>query len=286
MLGTGATNSIQTTGGVSAAVGFSSASTQYNAFQAASGGMLATGFTWFCSSTPPALSGAGFLRTYCNSTSGLEYSLNGAAYTTFGGGGAVSGIIGTANQVLANGTSGSTQTGNVTLTTFQPLAYTSFLGFGSVTAGCGGPGSNNFAFTSCATGATIGFSTNNNDFEVDGQGDVSALQQFNVTGGAGAYKMQGTTVINALGIFTGSSVNTSGGGTFGSAIAANGGIVSGVGTNSTIIIGTGSLYTRAPGGSAGISCSGINDGWLAVTSDDYVVFCVGGARFRALAASY
>lgn len=38
-----------------------------------------------------------------------------------GGGGFVSGIIGTANQVLANGTSGSVQTGNVTVALGNPL---------------------------------------------------------------------------------------------------------------------------------------------------------------------
>ncbi len=50
----------------------------------------------------------------------------------------VTAIVGTANQVLANGTSGSSQTGSVTLTTPQDIATTSSVTFGNVTLGNGG----------------------------------------------------------------------------------------------------------------------------------------------------
>lgn len=49
-----------------------------------------------------------------------------------GGSGGVTGIIGTTNQVLANGTSGSSQTGSVTLTLPQSIATTSNVTFGGL----------------------------------------------------------------------------------------------------------------------------------------------------------
>lgn len=121
---------------------------------------------------------------------------------------AVASITGTTNQVLANGTSGSAQTGAVTLTLPQSI----------------GPGS--------------------------------------------------TPTFNGM--------------TLAGGLAANGGIITGSSTNSTIYIGTsGNFYNRPLGGSsAGVSCSGIADGWSAISSDDYVVVCLGGSRFRAALASY
>ncbi len=121
---------------------------------------------------------------------------------------AVNSITGTANQVLANGTSGSAQTGAVTLTLPQSIG----------------------------TGSSVTFA--------------------------------GLTV--------------SGGSTF------TGGIVTGSSSNSAIYIGsTGNFYNRPLGGlSTGVSCSGIPDGWTAVSSDDYVVVCLGGARYRAALSSY
>jgi hypothetical protein len=62
------------------------------------------------------------------------------------------------------------------------------------------------------------------------------------------------------------------------------------GTTNPSILWTGpggNLYTRPTGGlSTAVSCSGIKDGWLAVTTDNYAVVCIGGARFRALLQAY
>lgn len=53
--------------------------------------------------------------------------------TGAGGGGGVSGVIGTANQVLANGNSGTTETGNVTLTLPQSIGIASTPTFSALT---------------------------------------------------------------------------------------------------------------------------------------------------------
>lgn len=63
-----------------------------------------------------------------NSTDQLTY--NGVPILTSAGGAFVSAIVGTTNQVLANGTSGTPQTGVVTLTTPQDIGTTSTPTFG------------------------------------------------------------------------------------------------------------------------------------------------------------
>lgn len=60
-----------------------------------------------------------------------QLTFNGAIISTSAA--AVTGIIGTANQVLANGTSGSLQTGNITLTTPQDIAPASSPAFAGLT---------------------------------------------------------------------------------------------------------------------------------------------------------
>src|SRR5579883_2867360 len=57
--------------------------------------------------------------------------------------------------------------------------------------------------------------------------------------------------------------------------------------NGNMTVGsTANFYNRSVGGSTGISCSGVANGWTAVTSDDYVVVCMGGNRFRAELVSF
>jgi len=75
--------------------------------------------------------------------------------------------------------------------------------------------------------------------------------------------------------------------TFASAATFNGGLVAGTGTNSTLHIGTGALYVVDRNlASSSISCSGVDDSYLEVTTDDYIVFCEGGSRFRIAGVSY
>jgi hypothetical protein len=124
-----------------------------------------------------------------------------------------------------------------------------------------------------------------NCFQVDFYGDISAGGSVNAIGNTTLslypYRVGGTGVIDA------SRNAYFAAGTFSSAITANGGIVSGAGTNSTIIIGAGALYTHPiAGASTGVSCSGISDGYIATTTDDYLVVCLGGSRFRATLAAY
>ena len=75
------------------------------------------------------------------------------------------------------------------------------------------------------------------------------------------------------------------------ASAFTGGLTTGAASNSVFYTGTGgNFYDRpllgAPGVSTGVSCSGVADGWMAISSDDYVVVCLGHARFRALLLSF
>lgn len=71
----------------------------------------------------------------------------------------------------------------------------------------------------------------------------------------------------------------------------NGGLTTGLGSNSNLFIGTGgNFYTRflstGAGGSAGVSCTGKADGWNAVTQDGYIVYCGSGVRSRAALTIY
>jgi hypothetical protein len=87
-------------------------------------------------------------------------------------------IIGTANQVLANGTSGVGQTGAVTLTTPQDIATTSTPTFSRVFAGQGTAGAPGFSFT----GATdSGLSTDATNTYISGAGFATGSFGFNVT---------------------------------------------------------------------------------------------------------
>lgn len=56
----------------------------------------------------------------------------------------------------------------------------------------------------------------------------------------------------------------------------------------TIFIGSsGNFYIRDTGGaSTSISCSGVSDGWMAVTNDNYIVWCDGATRYRIAGASF
>ena len=62
-----------------------------------------------------------------------------------------------------------------------------------------------------------------------------------------------------------------------SAITANGGIVTGSATNSTIYIGGGNLYLRTFSG-ADASCSGVTNGWAGIRTDtDELQVCISGS---------
>jgi hypothetical protein len=57
-----------------------------------------------------------------------------------------------------------------------------------------------------------------------------------------------------------------------------------LGGNMTV---TGNFYNRYVGGSAGISCAAVGNGWTGITSDNYVVVCTNsGTRTRAALTAY
>jgi len=89
----------------------------------------------------------------------------------------VSSITGTANQVLANTTSGSAQIGSVTLTTPQDIATTSDVTFNRVLGPAGSSTDPTYSFT----GATdTGLFRNNNDAILVGGGYATVAAGFNV----------------------------------------------------------------------------------------------------------
>lgn len=167
-------------------------------------------------------------------------------------------------------------------------------------------------FNSTASGASVAFQSGGGNFQVNGNGAgsfagvVTTSAGFNVItttatnsiqspGGANLCNAGTCSSGNALSIDGTPVFTVSGGiasetlaGTLGVASAAtfNGGLIAGTSTNSTLHIGTGNFYTRTTSASTGISCSGIADGWLAVTSDNFAVVCLGGSRFRAALSSY
>lgn len=164
-----------------------------------------------------------------------------------------------------------------------------------------------------STGSGITFQNSSGNFQVSSAGAVSlagvltSAGGVNVTtttsgsaiqavGGANlcnagtcssgnALTIDGTPVITVSGGVA--SMTLAGTGTFSSAVTFNGGFTQNLSTNSTVRIGTGALYIHPiAGASSAVSCSGIQDGYMATTTDDYVVVCLGGGRFRAALSSY
>src|ERR1039458_10233772 len=82
------------------------------------------------------------------------------------------------------------------------------------------------------------------------------------------------TVSNVLTMPDGSVCNTTNC-TFSQTVGFTNGMNTGTTNPSTMWIGTGNFYTHPTGGlSTAVSCSGIKDGWLAVTTDFYAVVCI------------
>jgi hypothetical protein len=250
--------------------------TAYNSFQSVGGAAFCT--AGGCSGGPALSvgSGAPFQVALTGATTALSMKLT--ALTGFtqclqvntvgqvsgtglacggGGGGAVTGIIGTAAQVLANGTSGSTQTGNVILTLPQNIATSSGPTFASVTA--------NGVFQSTVTGTSIAFQSNGGTAQVNGYGDgsfggtVNAVGRVTCPGGSGAavYQINGTCILDSsfnlqnINAITAALIVSAGGGVFGTIVSAAGGFEVG-------------------GSHVGVSCSSINAStfvsWLGIVT--------------------
>jgi hypothetical protein len=267
--------------------------TQFNTIQAQGGGVLAkslraANYTQGGNSTgtPPLTGGDSFQpgALYFNTTLGQEQVFNGASWVSLSGGGGsgITSIAGTTNQVFVNGGTAAVSSGPVTLSLPQAICTACSPQFTSLTVALG------ITSGSHTTTNTLGnsyTSTSNSPNSYSSSGGYTA----DATGGsAAAFTVGGNSVINSLGQFVGpNGINTIGASTFGSGATFNGGLSTNFATNSVLYIGaSGNFYNRVVSSSAGISCGGITDGWMSVTSDSFVVVCLSGSRFRAALASY
>jgi hypothetical protein len=231
-------------GGAQAALGFTSPDVSYNTFQATGGGMAGKSFTAIdyvqtgnysgtLASGPPLTTSDSF------HAGALAYSIaggcfagyNGSTWACIGSGGAsgVSSVSGTANEIFANGTYGSPQTGAVTLTLPQPIGTSSNVQFGNI-AGSG-------TISSANSGTGFTFANANGNFVVNGDGAVTAQGVvaspigFNVAAGSAYNSFQTTGGFDASGssstgyVFTvgGYGIITNSGGVQGTGFFVNGG---------------------------------------------------------------
>jgi hypothetical protein len=124
---------------------------------------------------------------YVGSYPSTAYGLNSSGFLTVSGcsgcgsGGGVTSLQGTANQILVSGTSGSPQTGPLTLTLPSLVATAEF--------------------ASSVSGSSLAFVTNNSNFLVDGYGDITSSGSVNSTGNSSLslapYRVNGTAVIDS-----------------------------------------------------------------------------------------
>lgn len=170
------------------------------------------------------------------------------------------------------------------------------------------------AFNSTASGASTAFQGGGGTFIVNGAGAVSAAGIIASTGASGALAVNGNAAANSIQTLGGVNACFSGSCSAGTAFEVqgtpivtsgrnlvnigsitaslgatlNGGLTTLTGTNSTLFVGTGGNFYNRPLGAAssGVSCSGIADGWTAISSDNFVVVCQSGARFRAALTAY
>jgi len=168
------------------------------------------------------------------------WSQNGSNYVPFVG---AASIAGTANQVLVNGTSGSAQTGAITLTTPQAIGTGSNVAFNSLTVGSAA-GSTANVIQSNASGGGISFQNVNGNFQVNGNGAISIANVLTTAGGVNV-----TTTAT-------SSIQTSGGINIGNTGSANGAYR----INNTIIITSAGIFEGAGAlcGSNGFGGAGFN----------------------------
>jgi len=274
--------------------------TAFNTIQAVNGGVLARNGTFLKyiqtghNNGAPSMSAGDSLNggtMYWDDGLGAERVWNGGAYISLVTGGipSLNSLTGALNITcnLASSCSINASGSTVQITAPQPLATSSNVTFASVVS--------NGVFNSAVTGATIGFQTSNGNFQVNGNGALSAAGAGTFNGGVSAANTASTAMQTTGGVSACTSGGCAGGTAFsvvGSPLITSAGFYLGrlnmpVSGNSVIYTGTGgNFYTRATGASSGISCAAVADGWLAVTSDDFVVVCIGGSRFRSTLAAF
>lgn len=297
---------ILTTAGLTAAIdvavgyiqtagGFITTSTANTAINASVGGiagkfLIGTDSLFLTEEAAPALSAGGQARIYAdNSAHTIKVSQNGGAYTTLGGVSSVNSLTGTLTlQGTANQVNVSSGGSTITLSAPQNIATSSSPTFASVTA--------NGVFNSTVTGSTEAFKANGSAFSVHGDGTISGLT-LNLNGGSGnGVNITASTSFNSIQSVGGANLCSAGACASGNALTINGvqmatstgywtGFLNTPLTSSSVVyIGsTGNFYDRAVGASStSASCGGVADGWMATyLSDQYLVVCLGGSRYRA-----
>jgi hypothetical protein len=165
-------------------------------------------------------------------------------------------------------------------------------------------------FSATAAGSATAFDAGSGNWLVDGNGIESAVS-VNINGGPGnGLNIPNSTSFNAIQTVGGAHLCDAG--TCGSnqaltvdgvailtlsssivqltipgASNLNGGLITPTSTNSTLHIGTGNFYTRPVNDvSTMVSCSGVVDGWFAISSDPYIVMCLGSNRYRVALTSF
>jgi hypothetical protein len=288
-----------TSGFVQGNMGFNAPiGTSYNTIQAPAGGVYALSITannyiqsGFGSAIPALTTGSSFVAgsMYYNTTNACEELFSGTSWACLASG------SGSGVSALNSFTGGVTITGTVNQITVTSASNVINI---SLPASVVIPG----AFNSTATGSSLSFENNNGTYSVQGTGiiqssgglNIFSLPNFNsIQTAGGILACSGGTCTGGQAITVGSSavVGLSGGlttlnigsiGTFGGAIIANGGISTGSATNSSIFVGAaGNFYNRTTITSTSLSCSGVGNGWTAITSDNFVVVCESGTRLRA-----
>lgn len=153
----------------------------YNSLQATAGGCyVVLGYTTDQALYPKGYASSASLNTPAAGYGGFGYKsgavywyYNGSAWAqvdfSAAGGGGVTSITGTTNQVIA-----SASTGAVTLSLPQSIATSSSVTFADVTV--------SGVFQSTATGATIVFQTTNTNIQINANGTISIATNMNLNG--------------------------------------------------------------------------------------------------------
>jgi hypothetical protein len=225
-----AANSIQTTGGFNACDANTCAGSAFevngNAVISAARAATLTGLT--------LSSITGLTQCLTVNSSG---TVSGTGSACGSGGGGIS-LTGSVNQVLVNGSTGTSMGTSFTLTLPQGIATSSQPTFAGVIS--------TIAFNANVSTSMIAFQTANTNFQVDGDGDVSGQGSANFSGstsGLAPYRVAGTAIVNTSSQWIGGAIlstgNVQAGGS--SVFAIAGGYF---GETDTITIGVCTMYFK------------------------------------------